>query len=115
MCHLWGSEPSSSPAQPLRPHGWFLLLSQSSWSPWWGALGKGTGALLPGVRVPCGQSCSLYINSSVLGVSLHREGVRTVTFLSFACKSMSEARSLCEDNRWAESVLSPCLKLPFSS
>lgn len=79
------------------------------------SFGEGHGALLAGIRVPCGQSRSLYINSNVLGVSLHREGVETVAFLSFACKSMSEARSLREDNGWAESVLSPCLKLPFSS
>lgn len=71
--------------------------------------GEGHRALLTGVHVPCGQSRSLYISSNVLGVSLHREGVRTVTFLSFACKSMSEARSLHEDNWWAEPVVSPCL------
>lgn len=76
--------------------------------------GNRHGALLAGVHVPCGQSRSLYINSNVLGVSLHRDGVRTVAFLSFACKSMSEARSLHEDNGWAESV--PSLKLlQFSS
>lgn len=79
------------------------------------SFGEGHGALLVGVRVPCGQSRSLYISSNVLGVSLHREGVRTIAFLSFACKSMSEARSLRGDNQWVESVVSPHLKLPISS
>lgn len=79
------------------------------------SFGEGQGALLTGVLVPRGQSCSLYINSNVLGVSVHREGVKTIAFLSFACKCMFEARSLHEDNGWADSVLSPCLKLPFSS
>lgn len=44
----WGSEPSSVPAQPLRPHGWFLLLVTEPLEPLVENLGKGMGH---GVRV----------------------------------------------------------------
>lgn len=110
---VWGSELFPVAAQPLPSLGWFLLLSQGSWSPWFRALGH--RALLAGIHVPCAQSRPLYINSNVLAVSLHREGVRTVAFLSFACKSMAEARSPWANKQWAQFVLRPSLKLPFSS
>lgn len=97
------------------PMAGFSCCHRAVGAPGGGLLGKGMGhhswayVFLVVSLVPC------TINSNVPGVSLHREGVRTVAFLSFACKSMSEARSLREDNGWAEFVLSPCLTLPLSS